>query len=298
VRTAKVRWRSPPRVDYELTELGDSLKGPVAALGSWAFAHLTAIRQAQWDFDQRLGDSNEARFRIKSIFLSTIDELAYRGVMNVRESDASLTQQTYHQLRDDVLSGRARPGSRLKISEIGEQLSANMSAVREALSRLCADGLVVALPQRGFRVVSVSVSELRDLTRTRIEITSLCMRKAVANPDIGWETGLVAAGHQLLRTPNGSAEWKPAHSAFHRALVAGCGSPWLLRLHDQLDVQADRYRALSLLAPGSRRNIDAEHKGLMEAMLARDADLACDRIAAHFELTTNAIIEAGIADAE
>jgi DNA-binding HxlR family transcriptional regulator len=43
----------PPKVDYELTELGHSLKGPVAALGSWAFANLGTIRQAQWDFDQR-----------------------------------------------------------------------------------------------------------------------------------------------------------------------------------------------------------------------------------------------------
>jgi DNA-binding HxlR family transcriptional regulator len=43
----------PPRVDYELTDLGRSLQAPVAALGNWAFAHLSAIRQAQWDFDRR-----------------------------------------------------------------------------------------------------------------------------------------------------------------------------------------------------------------------------------------------------
>ena len=224
--------------------------------------------------------------------------------MNTSAADSSLTQHAYRQIRSDLLAGRARPGSRLKINELGEHLSVNISAVREALSRLCADGLVIALPQRGFRVASVSVSELRDLTHTRIEIERLCLRKAVANPDIGWETALVAAGHQLLRTRKSAATeapdeaWKQAHAAFHRAVVAGCSSPWLLRLHDQLYLQAERYLALSLLAPASRRNIDVEHKGLMDAMLARNADLACERIAAHFERTSKLIIAAGLADQE
>ncbi|MCJ2034885.1 winged helix-turn-helix transcriptional regulator [Methylobacterium sp. J-068] len=41
----------PPRVDYELTELGRSLQGPVQALGDWAFANLSAIQRARSRFD-------------------------------------------------------------------------------------------------------------------------------------------------------------------------------------------------------------------------------------------------------
>ncbi len=41
----------PPRVDYELTELGHSLKGPVEALGTWAFAHLPKIMESRKKFD-------------------------------------------------------------------------------------------------------------------------------------------------------------------------------------------------------------------------------------------------------
>ncbi|MEJ1979342.1 MAG: helix-turn-helix domain-containing protein [Acetobacteraceae bacterium] len=43
----------PPRVDYELTDLGRSLWQPIEALGAWAFANQEAIRQAQERFDQR-----------------------------------------------------------------------------------------------------------------------------------------------------------------------------------------------------------------------------------------------------
>ncbi|MEO6359174.1 MAG: helix-turn-helix domain-containing protein [Sphingomicrobium sp.] len=41
----------PPRVDYELTELGRSLREPVRALGDWAIAHIDCIRAAQQRFD-------------------------------------------------------------------------------------------------------------------------------------------------------------------------------------------------------------------------------------------------------
>ena len=41
----------PPRVDYELTDLGASLREPVKALGDWAIAHIACIRAAQARFD-------------------------------------------------------------------------------------------------------------------------------------------------------------------------------------------------------------------------------------------------------
>lgn len=43
----------PPRVDYALTDLGQSLRGPVEALGHWAFAHLPAVERARAEFDER-----------------------------------------------------------------------------------------------------------------------------------------------------------------------------------------------------------------------------------------------------
>ena len=46
----------PPRVDYELTEIGISLREPVKALGEWAIAHIDCIRAAQQRFDAALDD--------------------------------------------------------------------------------------------------------------------------------------------------------------------------------------------------------------------------------------------------
>jgi DNA-binding GntR family transcriptional regulator len=220
-------------------------------------------------------------------------------------NEASQTLYAYERIRSDLLTGKLRPGGRLKINDLCKQLDINLSAVREALSRLSSDGLVIALPQRGFRVAPVSQAELFDLTATRIEIEQSCYRQAVDNPSIAWETELVAAGHRLFRTPKHNAEgrlsdeWFKAHKEFHRALAAGCQSPWRLRLHDQLYVQAERYQRLSAAADGgTARDIDAEHRDLMDAMLARDGGKASALIATHLGTTATMLGSASWEDEE
>jgi DNA-binding HxlR family transcriptional regulator len=46
----------PPRVDYELTQLGHSLRVPIEALGNWAFAHIPVVERARAEFDLRHED--------------------------------------------------------------------------------------------------------------------------------------------------------------------------------------------------------------------------------------------------
>ncbi len=223
-------------------------------------------------------------------------EAVITHAMTIQATETSLTQHAYDRIRADLLAWKVRPGARLKINDLCEHHGINLSAVREALSRLCAEGLVISLPQRGFRVAPISEAELLDLTRARIEVEQICIRRAAANTAIAWETNLVAAGHQLFRTAKADeaghlpAEWFTAHGEFHRALVAGCDSQWLMRLHDQLYVQAERYQRLSVKMPGGLcRDIDAEHRALMDALLARDADQACTLIAAHLNETAKLV---------
>jgi DNA-binding GntR family transcriptional regulator len=212
----------------------------------------------------------------------------------------SLTQAAYECLRADLLACRLRPGERLKIGELCGALSVSLGAVREALSRLTSEGLVVAEPQRGFRVAPVSVAELRDLTAVRIEIEGTCLTRAVAAGDVAWEAGLVAAHHRLSRTPERepgdarrlSEAWAEAHASFHRALVAGCDSRWLLRLREILYAQSERYRRLSVPLAPAGRDLEGEHRGIMEAALARDAERAVALLAAHLEVTTAILLKA------
>ena len=198
------------------------------------------------------------------------------------DGKGSLTQSAYERLRRDLISGRIRPGERLKISDLCDTMSMNLSAVREALSRLSADGLVIAEPQRGFRSTPISATELRDLTRVRVEIENLCLRSAIARGDVAWEAGVVSAHHAMMRTPKFVADsnselnpdWWPAHAAFHLALCAACDSTWLLRIRDMLYEQSERYRMLWVVSKRMARDIDGEHRDIAAAVLARDAETA------------------------
>jgi len=211
---------------------------------------------------------------------------------------ASLTEDVYRRLRADLLACRLMPGQKLKIEELCERLGAGSSAVREALSRLAADGFVVVEPQRGFRVTPLSFDELRDLTNVRCQIEGLCIRDAIERGDIDWETNLIAALHRLSRTPERlpsdpqrySDAFAVAHTAFHHAVVAACASPWLLRLREQLFAQHERYRWMSMPLAQVTRDLEVEHSGIAKAAIARRADEAVERMTAHLQLTADLIL--------
>ena len=219
--------------------------------------------------------------------------------MSRSAASSSLTQDAYERLRADLLACRLRPGARLKINELCEALRVSLSAVREALSRLTSEGLVVAEPQRGFRVAPISAEELRDLTSVRAQIEGACLERAIAAGNIGWEAELVAAFHRLSRTPEREPDdpdrmneaWSAAHAAYHEALVAACDSPWLLRLRAILYAQSERYRRLSVPLAGFVRDLNGEHQDMMEAALARDAAGANRLMTQHIELTTRVLLD-------
>ena len=213
---------------------------------------------------------------------------------------ASATQgdAAYVAIHREILSCRLPPGAKIRINEMASRLGFSPGAVREALSRLSAEKMTVAAPQRGYSVAGVSIEELKDLTRTRITIEQLCLRSAIAHGDVEWESAIVAAYHRLHRISLVDPEdrsrlnkaWTVAHTTFHAALAAGCDSPWLLTIRAMLYSQTERYRHLSVVLARENRDIDAEHKGILDACLGRDPDLACELIESHLTRTSDIVL--------
>jgi len=213
---------------------------------------------------------------------------------------ASLTQTAYERLRADLLSCKLKPDEQLKISQLCEQLDVSLGAVREALSRLTSEGLVIAEPQRGFRVAPVSLDDLKDLTRVRIQIETSCLERAITCGDMNWETNLVAAFYRLSRTPERVSDgaggvrlddtWREAHNQFHECLIAACDSPWLLRIREQLYLQTERYRQLSVPLQTVKRDTNTEHQDLMNSVLARDTSRASKLLDAHLTRTMDILV--------
>lgn len=216
-------------------------------------------------------------------------------------SSPTRTESVYQALRADILGGRLLPGSRLRFAELCVRYEASMSVLREGLSRLAEQNLVVAEPQHGFRVTPVSVEDLQDLTDARLALEGLVLRRAIEEGDVAWESRLVAAHHTLERTSIQGTDdpelfnedWTVAHAAFHGALLEGCTNVRLRTMASTLRDSAELYRRWSKRA-GDRagRDIPAEHRAILDAVLARDADRAVELLTAHIGRTTDVLVEA------
>jgi DNA-binding GntR family transcriptional regulator len=200
------------------------------------------------------------------------------------------TERVYDELRRDLLDLRFDPGQRLKLLTLAERFDASLSVIREALTRLAEQGLLVATPQRGFSVRELSVTDLADLTRVRVQVESLALRQAIQNGDVAWESAVVAAHHTLERTPVADAmggfneDWSTAHRAFHETLLAGCGSPRLEGMVISLRDSAELYRRWYwALTDDHARDIAGEHRRLRDLAVARDPEPAVAVLTEHIE---------------
>jgi DNA-binding GntR family transcriptional regulator len=204
--------------------------------------------------------------------------------------------ETYQSLRTGILSGDIPAGSRLRTNELCSQFKVSLGAVREALTQLIAQGLVVSEAHQGFTASPVSADDLLDLTRVRIEIETTCLAWAIRAGTVEWESNIIAALHRLSRTHRAGdrirpgAEWTEAHDKYHLALLATCDSPRLMGIRHQLYAQSERYRNLEISLP-LNRDPEGEHQRIAEAAIARDVALATQRMREHLTLTANNVLK-------
>lgn len=209
--------------------------------------------------------------------------------------------RAYQQIRADILACQRLPGTKLNIAALAAELDVSLGAVREALSMLQSEALVVSEPQRGFSVSPVSLKDLDDITEARIAVETLCLSAAIQRGDLTWETQVVAAWHRLSRlsaTKEGerqhlSADWAAAHAEYHACLVSACGNEWLLRMRALLYEQSERYRQMSVPLGQEPRDVPAEHQAIFDAVLARDISAATAALQEHLGRTA-AIIRASV----
>lgn len=214
------------------------------------------------------------------------------------EASKTLTGQAYETLRRAIVAGTLAPGAKLQADTLKAEFGFSGTTLREALTRLIGDALVTQQGQRGFRVAPISREDFADLCDIRKMVEVEALRRSIEAGDEAWETGVVAAFHRLSkveammpeRLEDIWDEWEDRNRAFHRALISACPSQWLLRMHDQLFQQAERYRRITF-ASGRMipRNVHQEHQAIMEAVMARDVDAACGLAASHIQRTLSVL---------
>jgi DNA-binding GntR family transcriptional regulator len=204
--------------------------------------------------------------------------------------------EVYRQLRSDIVGCVLKPDEKLRFDALRSRYTAGIGTLREALSHLVSDGLVQTEAGRGFRVAPVSVQDLLDITEWRVEFEVRAISQAIQRGDDAWEAEIVTSFHLfgLVEMPEPDAPteqqkaWDARHRRFHDALVAACGSPWLLHFRSALFDHARRYQVLSLSSREARlTRKHEEHRQLMKAVLERNTERAVQLAEQHIRRTTD-----------
>lgn len=204
--------------------------------------------------------------------------------------------EVYRQLRSDIVNCILKPDERLRFDVLRSRYAAGIGTLREALSHLVSDGLVRTEAGRGFRVASVSVQDLMDITEWRVEFEVRAISQSIQRGDDPWEAEVVTSFHMfsLVEVPARDAPvelltaWGERHRRFHDSLVSACGSPWLLHFRSVLFEQARRYQVLSMMDSEPRLpRKDEEHRNLMKAAIERNVERAAQLAEQHIRKTTD-----------
>lgn len=210
------------------------------------------------------------------------------------EANETLSRRAYIDLRSDIMYGRLRPNSKLKLDELGKRYQVGTTPIREALHLLSSEGMVQHAEQKGFRVSSLSLSEYADILEIRCWFEERALRTSIEHGCEKWEDALVLSQYHLAKTPRwlnceqgqeANIKWEISHQNFHAALISACPSSILLKYCAELYNQNSRYCFISHIESDpkrNKRNIRDEHAEIAEAALARNADLACELLLAHY----------------
>ncbi|MCU1410977.1 MAG: hypothetical protein JWR04_1684 [Rhodoglobus sp.] len=195
----------------------------------------------------------------------------------------------YEQLKRDISAGDLGPGFPLVEGTLAETFGVSRTPVREALTRLEQDGLVIRT-DRGLVVRERSPEEILDIYEVRILLAGLGARQAAARRSmldlIRMRTRLEALAQA---DPQDLTAILQANRTFHRSVWKASHNAPVEEVMDRLNYQISaRYPMTTLSVPGRLEKTLEEHGRLVDAIEAQDTDLAGELATAHFRATRDA----------
>ncbi|WFR85191.1 GntR family transcriptional regulator [Arthrobacter sp. Y-9] len=194
--------------------------------------------------------------------------------------------RAYDALREDIISWRLAPGTVLAEVEQAERLGVSRTPVREALSRLTAEGLAVAERRRGVVVAELSVADLDQLFELRETLESRAAALAATRGDRERFARLredFIAAEALLDTPSAVDGYYRLVGELDDALDEECGNAYLAQSLRQLRPHLQRLRRLAHDNPGRLRDSAREHAAIAAAVASGNPGLAAAATTVHLQ---------------
>jgi DNA-binding GntR family transcriptional regulator len=188
-------------------------------------------------------------------------------------------------LRAEIVAGNLHAGSKLRQVEIARRFGVSTTPVREALAALQREGLVRLHPQRGAVVFLPTVKDLREHYEIRGALEALAAARTAERFEPEWAAGLEALLDEMSTGPPAD-RYIALNQRFHNDLYAYCDRPRLVEmiagLRDASSAYLHIYRAA---ADFPVKRLDAEHRRILAACIAHDAEGAAAATREHLQNT-------------
>jgi DNA-binding GntR family transcriptional regulator len=190
-------------------------------------------------------------------------------------------QVVYRTLYDRITALELAPGTRLHETELAASLAVSRTPLREALRMLLADGLVLQLPTGGMVVAALDPQEMRHLYEVRAVLEGVVARQACEALTATALAELERIVDQMSRLVDYPDEMLRLGNAFHGRLLDLSGNRYAAQVLHVLRGHLSRFQSLTATIGPRRREAFDEHRGILEALRDRDAELAEARMREH-----------------
>lgn len=188
----------------------------------------------------------------------------------------TLDAQFAEVLRDDIVSGRLKPGSRLTELQLAEESELSRGTVRAALRRLVSEELVVQMPYTGWEVVSLNSRDVWELFTLRRALEGLASRLVTEQMSAAVEEKLVAAFDDLVGacSDGNKASLVEKDAQLHRTIVDLSGHSRLIKHYEVIQRQVCIAIAMSDALVTDADEIASQHRPIVDSILSGDAETA------------------------
>ncbi|WP_308124914.1 GntR family transcriptional regulator [Streptomyces sp. NEAU-YJ-81] len=200
---------------------------------------------------------------------------------NLRKQDWA-----YQKLREHILTGRLAPGEKLSQERLAGELGISRGPLRDALSRLATENLVVDRPHQKWTVAEVSLADARDIYNGRAALESM-LAAAAAQAASGErdarnaELALLVEQQRVAASMGDMAQVRAMDRQFHDTIYALAAMPASMAALNQLRAKSDRYIALYLADSDRAHTSVDEHTHILDALLDGDPEQSATLTRAH-----------------
>ena len=214
--------------------------------------------------------------------------------MIIDNRTASLEEQVTATLESEILTGTLASGTALTEQSLSKRLGVSRTPIRAALHTLAEEGLIDLVPNRGAVVVGVTREDLIDIYKIRMRLEGLASALAaerISREDLATLRESVELAEFYI-SKNDTEHLKELDTQFHAIIYRASGNRMLNKTLSELHRNIISYRKMSLSVPGRLERSVGEHREILKAIEAGDAEradsLTCAHVAAALEnmLTT------------